>query len=450
MDLSRVTKFFSPAPHCESVPEHEVKRLYARYRWSTLESTFLGYAIFYLVRNNLSTVAKDIEGALHYNHSMVGNILAVSAISYGVGKFLMGAVSDRSNPRKFMAAGLLLTAACNFAFGGIASYSVHLMLWTVNGFFQGMGWPPCGRSIGHWFSLKERGSIFAIWNTAHNIGGGVAGILAAYAASRFGWQAAFYFPGIIALVGSIYIYCRLRDTPQSVGLPPVEQYQNDYTDNQKKLGLHEQELRTKELFVEYIFKNKYLWLFAVANFFVYIVRYSMLDWGPTYLREVKNASLAGGGIAVLILEFGGIPSTILMGWLSDKAGGRRGMISLLCMIPIFIAFIGIFLNPPGHLWLDMTFLAVVGFFVYPPVMLLGVCGLDLTSKKAVGTAAGFIGLFGYIGRTAQAKGFGWMAEHYGKLYGTEAGWNLVIYAILACTAISIILLSFTWRIKPKA
>ncbi len=443
-------KFLAPAPHRPILPASQVKKLYPRYRWSTLESTFIGYAVFYLVRNNLSTVAKDIEGALHYDHSMIGNILAISALSYGLGKFLLGAVSDRSDARKFMALGLVLTAACNFIFGGIANYSLHLFLWALNGFVQGMGWPPCGRSIGHWFSLRERGSIFAIWNVAHNIGGGVAGIIAAYAASHFGWRAAFWFPGIIAVVAAIYIFLRLRDTPQSLGLPPIEAYKNDFSEEEKKSGLHEQELSTRTLFVDYIFKNKYLWLFAIANFFVYIVRYSMLDWGPMYLREVKQATLAGGGFAVLALEFGGIPSTILMGWLSDKAGGRRGMVSLLCMIPILLAFVGIYLNPPGRLWLDMTFLAVVGFFVYPPVMLLGVSGLDLTNKKAVGTAAGFIGLFGYIGRTVQAKTFGWMAKYFGALLGKEAGWNLVIFAILGCTLVAIFLLAFTWRIKPRA
>ncbi len=450
MIFSKIRRYFAPAPHIDRVPKTEETHLYGKYRWSTLESTFLGYAMFYLVRNNLSTVAKDIEGALHYNHSMIGSILAITAITYGFGKFLMGSLSDRSDARKFMAFGLLLTAFCNFAFGSVENYTLHLSLWALNGFIQGMGWPPCGRSIGHWFCLRERGSIFAIWNVAHNIGGGLAGILAAYAASHYGWPAAFYFPGVIAVIGSVYLFWRLRDTPQSAGLPPIEEYKKDYPEDVNQRGIHEKELGTRELFIEYIFKNKYLWLFAIANFFVYIVRYSMLDWGPTYLREIKGASLAGGGIAILIIEFGGIPSTLLMGWISDKFHGRRGMVSLLCMIPILAAFAGIYLTPPGYLWLDMTFLAVVGFFVYPPVMLLGVAGLDLTSKKAVGTAAGFIGLFGYIGRTAQAKGFGWMVHYFGELYNLKFAWNAVIFAILICTLISIVLLAFTWNIKPKA
>lgn len=88
-------------------------------------------------------------------------------------------------------------------------------------------------------------------------------------------------------------------------------------------------------------------------------------------------------------------------------------------------------------------LAVIGFFVYPPVMLLGVAALDVTSKKAVGTAAGFVGLFGYIGRTAQAKGLGWLANN------PEYGWNYVLYAILSATLLSILFLSFTWNIKPR-
>jgi len=444
-------RLFASDPEIPLLAPERIDKKYKVVRWRVLESTFIGYALFYIVRNNLSTVAKDMSSALFYTNEMIGNILAISAISYGLGKFVLGALSDRSNPRKFMAVGLMLSAILNFVFGGVANYEVHLALWAVNGFIQGMGWPPCGKSMGHWFSIKERGSVFAAWNIAHNIGGGIAGILAAYAAINFGgWKAAFYFPGVIALVGSFYVWFRLKDTPQSCGLPPIEEYKkNDYTDV-KKIESPERELSYRELFVDNILKNKYLWIFAIANFFVYVVRYSMLDWGPTYLREVKNASLTGGGYAILVTEFAGIPSTLLMGWLSDKAGGRRGMVSLLCMIPILFAFLGIYLTPAGYLWLDMTFLGIVGFFVYPPVMLLGVSGLDLTSKKAVGTAAGFIGLFGYLGRTAQAKGFGWIADYFGQLYGKQYAWDMVIICILVCTAISIIALAFTWKIKPKA
>lgn len=446
-----MSTIFAPAPHIPRLPDEEVRRLYPRYRWRIMESTFLGYAAFYLVRNNLSVVAKDMEVALNYSHSDIGSLLAVSAISYGVGKFIMGAVSDRSNPRTFMGFALLATALINFLFGSVGSFNVHLFLWTLNGFIQGMGWPPCGRSMGHWYSERERGLTFSIWNTSHNLGGGVTGYLAGWAMQHWGgWEYAFFVPGVLAAIGGVYLLLRLRDTPQSVGLPPIEEYNNDYPQSGAGQEDLERELGTRELLFDYVLKNKYVWLLAFANFFAYITRYSMLDWGPMYLRDMKEATVVSGGLGVLVLNFGGIPSTILFGWFSDLIGGRRGMVCVLCFIPILVAFTAMIFTPAGFLWLDMALLAAIGLFIYPVINLIVIIALDLTGKKAIGTAAGLIGLFGYLGRTVQAKGFGWMLDYFGELWGPEQAWALIIVTIIACTLAATVLMAFTWKLKPKA
>jgi OPA family glycerol-3-phosphate transporter-like MFS transporter len=98
----------------------------------------------------------------------------------------------------------------------------------------------------------------------------------------------------------------------------------------------------------------------------------------------------------------------------------------------------------------MTMLVIIGFCIYPVINFIVIMALDLTSKKAIGTAAGFIGLFGYIGRTVQAKGFGWMVHHFEPIYGKETAWNIVLYITLGCTLAAIALMSFTWKMKPKA
>ena len=437
--MKGLKSLFQPAPHVSRLPDEEVRILYPRFRWRILESTFIGYTSFYFVRNNLPVVSKEMGQALHYSKGQIGDMLAMTAIAYGIGKFLMGAWSDRSNPRYFMPAGLVLTALCNFVFGAVSSYGLHVALWTLNGLAQSMGWAPCGRSLGHWYSVRERGTVFSFWNLSLNVGGGLTGLIAAYSTAWLGWRWAFFVPGILALLCAVYLVLRLRDTPQSVGLPPIEEYRNEYPEDSARDS--EEELGTRDLLVNYVLKNRYLWIFGAANFFVYIARYSMLDWGPTYLKEVKHASLEEGGFSTAVFEFSGMFSTLLMGWLSDKAGGRRGMISLVCMVPVFLAFAGILYTPPGMLWLDMTLFGIVGFFVYPPVALLGVTGLDFTSKKAVGTAAGFIGMFGYMGRTVQGKALGSIAERY--------GWDPALWAILASTFLGIVLLSLTWHMKPK-
>lgn len=478
MLLSAIRRFFAAAPHAPPLPDAQVRRLYPWFRWQILEATFIGYAAFYLVRNNLSPVTKDLAGALHYDKDMIGTITAATALSYGVGKFFMGALSDRCNPRTFMATGLMLTALCNFAFGWVTSYPLHLALWSLNGLFQGMGWPPCGRSMGHWFSEKERGLTFSIWNTSHNVGGAMAGLLAAYAAKHYGgWQYAFFFPGVLAAVGSVYILIRLRDTPQSVGLPPIEEYKCDYAalttrpapagwepDSKQAPGVQklgyaaaapapmsiERELTTRELLIDNVLAHPWIWLLAIANFFAYVARYSMLDWGPMYLREVKGANLLQGGWAVFWIEIGGIGSTIVLGWLSDLAGGRRGMVAVLCMLPIIAAFAGILFTPAGHLWVAFAMLGVIGLFIYPVINFVVIMALDLTSKKAIGTAAGFIGLFGYLGRMAYAKGTGQMLAYFEPLYGKAIAWDIILYITLACAALATLFLAFTWRLKPRA
>lgn len=331
--------WFKPPPPKPRLPPELVAQLYPRYRWRIFESAFIAYATFYIVRNNFAPVSKEIGEALHYTKPMIGDILAGTAIAYGIGKFVMGYFSDRSDSRKYVAVGLLLTAALNFLFGATTNYWGHLALWTLNGFVQGMGYGPCSRGLSHWFSVSERGKVFGAWNISHNVGGGIAGWLAAFCAQHWGWRSAFWVPGALAVLGAIYLFWRVRDTPQSEGLPPVEEYKNDWPPEERER--HERELSFKEMFLHYILPNRMLWLLAFANVFVYIARYAMVDWGPTYLKETKGASLTAGGFSTLVIEFAGIAGMLSMGWLSDKLGGRRARVSVMTMIPLMFAFGGL-------------------------------------------------------------------------------------------------------------
>jgi len=118
------------------------------------------------------------------------------------------------------------------------------------------------------------------------------------------------------------------------------------------------------------------------------------------------------------------------------------MISVFCMIPVFLAYLGSIYSPDNKLWIDMVLFGVIGFFVYPAILLLVVSALDYTSKKAVGTAAGFIGLFGYLGRVTESKGIGILVDRYHN-------WNVALYAIMASAFMGIVLLSWMWKLSPR-
>ena len=152
----------------------------------------------------------------------------------------------------------------------------------------------------------------------------------------------------------------------------------------------------------------------------------------------------------MCINFGGIPSTILFGWFSDKLGGRRSMASVVTLIPILAAFAVMAFTPARLLWVDMLMLVLIGLFIYPVVNLISIIALDVVGKKAIGTAAGFIGLFGYLGRTIQAKGFGWRLDYFSALWGKETAWMLVIATTMACTLVAIILMTFLWKLRPRA
>ncbi len=153
-----------------------------------------------------------------------------------------------------------------------------------------MGWPPCGRTMVHWWSQKERGGIVSVWNCAHNVGGGIPPLLFLLGMAWFNdWHAALYMPAFCAILVALFAFAMMRDTPQSCGLPPIEEYKNDYPDDYNEKA--EQELTAKQIFMQYVLPNKLLWYIAIANVFVYLLRYGILDWSPTYLKEVKHFAL---------------------------------------------------------------------------------------------------------------------------------------------------------------
>lgn len=108
-----------------------------------------------------------------------------------------------------------------------------------------------------WFSTKERGAWWSWWNVSQNLGGGIIAPLATIGITIFGtWHSIFYFPAMLAIILALITFVLLKDTPQSCGLPPIEEWKNDYPErsSQTESG----RMSGKEIFYKYILRNKYL------------------------------------------------------------------------------------------------------------------------------------------------------------------------------------------------
>jgi len=279
---------------------------------------------------------------------------------------------------------------------------------------------------------------------AHNIGGGLVGPIAILAMAIFAdWHAILYLHGFFALAIALFIWLSLRDTPQSQGLPPIEAYKNDYPKAFAYDDAHESEFSAREIFFKYVLNNRLLWAIAIANAFVYLVRYGVLDWAPTYLSEVKGFSFEESGWAYAMYEWAGIPGTLLCGYLSDKVfKGRRAPASIIYMFLTLLCVLVYWFNPPGNPGIDIAMLIGIGFLIYGPVMLIGVHALDLVPKKAAGTAAGFTGLFGYVGGAVSAN------IVIGALVD-RSGWDAGFALISASCVVAMVLIAMTWNAEKQ-
>src|ERR1700761_5030563 len=114
--LRAMIDFLKAAEHLPRLPRQEIDPLYKRLRWQIFAGIFFGYAGFYLVRLNFN-LAMPYLVEQGYSRGALGTALSGLSLAYGVSKFLMGSVSDRSNPRFFLATGLFLSAGISLLLG---------------------------------------------------------------------------------------------------------------------------------------------------------------------------------------------------------------------------------------------------------------------------------------------------------------------------------------------
>ena len=344
--------FFRPAAHQAPLPEEKIDSTYRRLRWQIFAGIFFGYAGYYLLRKNFSLAMPYLidEG---YSRGDLGLAMSAIAIAYGLSKFLMGLVSDRSNPRYFLPFGLLVSAGVMFIFGfapwATSSVTMMFILLFINGWAQGMGWPPSGRTMVHWWSQKERGGVVSVWNVAHNVGGGLIGPLFLIGMGLFNdWHAAFYVPAAVALGVAVFAFITMRDTPQSVGLPPIEKYKNDYPegyDRQPRRRIQSQRKSSLNTCCATKCSGTSPWPTSSSTCCVT----AYWDWAPTYLKEAKHLRRRQDFVGLLLLRMGGHSGHAAgCGWMSDKIfRGNRGLTGMVFMALVTVATLVYWLNPAG-------------------------------------------------------------------------------------------------------
>ncbi len=457
--LNSFAEFFKEPPAKEPIKDElKVKKDYTHWRIRMFYSCFIGYTVFYLCKKNIAVALPGLSTEFGYTNTELGLLGSSLYLTYGIGKFINGVLADGSDVRKFLPTALILSAVSNLcfllsamfitpghtSFFGLPSGTILLWLfaffWGANGWFQSAGFPAVAKTLTHWYSNSERGTKWSLWSCSHQVGTFLSVIVSGFLVAHYGWKMAFLVPGLLAIMVALWLINRLRDKPQSLGLPDVEVYRNEPT---CAASTENDDRSYGQIFKENILFNKTIWLLAIAYIFVYVIRFGAEDWMIKYLHEAKNNSLELAAMKLSALPLVGIAGTILAGVISDRVfKGRRAPVNLIYLIGVTICLILLGFNKVSNL--DFVLIALIGAFTYGPQMMIGgLCAVESSSKKVASAATGFTGTFGYVGAVLSATGTGYMIDKF--------GWNGAIgfWVVSAIICIAICLILFFQEIQDS-
>ena len=427
--LKQLIKFYHIST--PATPLKKDKKKLKRLQWATFLSATAGYGIYYVCRLSLNVVKKPIVEEGIFSETELGIIGAVLFFTYAIGKFTNGFLADRSNIRRFMSTGLLITALANLCLGFTHSFILFAILWGISGWFQSMGAASCVVGLSRWFENKKRGSFYGFWSASHNIGEAMTFIIVASIVSALGWRYGFIGAGSIGIIGALIVWRFFHDSPESEG--------GDAADFNKA--------QRQALMMPAI------WILAISSALMYVSRYAVNSWGVFYLETQKGYSTLDASFIISIGSVCGIIGTMFSGVISDKFfSGRRNAPALIFGLMNVMALCLFLLVPGVHFWVDALSMVLFGTAIGVLLCFLGgLMAVDIAPRNASGAALGIVGIASYIGAGIQDIMSGILiGGHKSIVDGKEIyDFSYINIFWIGAALLSVFFALLVWNVKSK-
>ena len=457
--------FFRISSPTESkVAAENVNKVWKRSRFQTFLAITFGYALYYVCRMSMGVMKQPLIDAGLLNATQLGIIGACLYWTYAVGKLVNGFLADTSNIKRFMATGLILSVAANFIMGiigvtavkaGISNsviFIVFAIMWAMNGWAQSMGAPPSIVALSRWFPLKIRGTYYGFFSASHNIGEGLSFIFVGSLVGVFGWKWGFFGAACAGILGVLLILFWLHDTPESKGLPSIEELSGEKVPEKTKNDAAETRKIQKA-----VIKNPGVWILAGASAFMYMSRYAINEWGTIFLQEAYDYDLTAAAAIIGINPIFGIIGTVFSGWLSDEVfkGDRKYPAFVAGVLEAVALFLFLF-GGGSHFVLALSmvlFGTAIGVLI---AFLGGLMAIDLVPRKASGAALGIVGVASYAAAGVQNVITGLLLDNHTYEAINAAGetvtkhdFTYVSWFWLGAAVISFLLPMLNWKRKQQ-
>ncbi len=343
--------------------------------------------------------------------SEVGVVSSAFPFTYGLSRLLTGALVDNGSPRDVLLGGLALAglSVASMALAPVAAVPLAA-IWSLHGLVQGVGAGASAKLLTAWFPPSERGFYWSLWATSANAGAFGAPLAVAYLATAFGAREALLVSGAFALCVAVIATPVLRDRPSDVGFNVSWETKSRTAEK----GKEEKPVGFWTTLRNEVLGNRALWALAAANCCIYLVRSGLKNWLHFFLIATRDVSPATAAVRASVAELGGVVGTFGAGVISDVAGGRRVVVTIAYLLALSISLALLGFAPAGSKLVDAALIAVVGFAINGPQMMIGLIGAEVVEPRVLASAAGILGFLSYGGAivagyplSAIVSTFGW-------------------------------------------
>lgn len=314
------------------------------------------------------------------------------------------------------------------------------LVWSVNAFFQSMGWAALVTTMSRWYGPREQGTAMGIISTSYQVGNAAAWGLMSVLVLALPWTWLFTAPALaFALIGSVCWFL-LRNDPRDVGEPSPHHELNTTSASAAADAERDGKAAAKEILRRTLL-SPYLWAVCVMSLLLTFVRYTFINWAPTYLSE-RGAGISAGALESAVFPLVGCAGSILAGWFSDRfCESRRAPVIVILCSALVLTLVGFGFAAKASPTVMVLLMALAGFTLFGPYSLLaGAIAIDLGSRHAAATAAGIIDAVGYLGAVLSGAGMGWVVD--------QIGWEQSFLVLAAATGVCVVVALFLWRFQP--
>lgn len=356
-------------------------------RWTVFGIMALTYFLVYFHRVSPAVLATDLQESFGVGLTAVAVLSSAYFYAYTVMQLPCGILTDRWGPRRTVCTFTALSALGAFVTALASSFEMVVAGRVMIGLGVAMVYVPTLKVLSSWFRKDEFSTLTGLLLTVGNIGGlAAAGPLAAMS-EYAGWQQVFLALGVLTAVLTWLMWLLVRDRPQDVGLPAVEE-----NEEEEKVPLL---TSLRQVFGS----GMRFWPYAVIFFFMYgsLMVYQGLMGGP-FFRDVLGWEKAEYGFSLTFVGLGMIAGCPVSGYISDRVLRSRRKVVLIgaaaftLMWGVMWLASGQVSDQPTYVALHFTF----GFFAGWYVPIYGQVK-DSFPRAMSGTALAALNIFPFAG-----------------------------------------------------